>query len=114
MTFQEYNDFVGTTGTGAGEKDTKMIYYALGIAGEAGEYVDKVKKIWRNLGITSGKEVPEEQRIEMIKELGDQLWYITAAAKDLDSDLEEVAEINVAKLKDRQARGVVKSQGDNR
>lgn len=86
--------------------DGLPIYHCLGLAGEAGEFVDKVKKAWRNQ--------TEIDRIAALRELGDVLWYITAIAKDLGSNLQEVAQLNVTKLADRKARGVIKSEGDNR
>lgn len=91
-----------------------LIYPALGIAGEAGEYADKVKKHWRNTGSMSSRNLTPEQRKEFIKELGDELWYIAASARELGYDLSEVAIINIEKLGDRRTRGVIKSEGDNR
>jgi len=91
-----------------------IIYPALGLAGEAGEAVDKIKKIWRNLEISDGKLYTTDQKEALIKELGDVLWYIGAIATELDTSLQSVAQINIDKLLDRTARGVVKSEGDNR
>ena len=50
----------------------------------------------------------------MIKEIGDVLWYIASIAVDLDSSLEEVAEVNVSKLASRAERGVIHGSGDDR
>jgi NTP pyrophosphatase (non-canonical NTP hydrolase) len=98
-----------------GDRGNNLVYPALGIAGESGEYVDKIKKLWRNLGrepkIT---DIPEEKYLDYIKELGDVLWYVSACAYELHTTLENVAEVNLAKLADRNARGVVKGEGDNR
>ena len=82
------------------------IYPALGLVGETGELADKVKKAWRN-------GTPLDVRAA-IRELGDVLWYIAAAARDIGSSLEEVAQENLAKLADRRDRGVIKSEGDDR
>lgn len=82
------------------------IYAALGLAGEAGEFVDKIKKAWRN-------QTPID-RDAVARELGDVLWYITACARDIGLTLEQVAQLNIDKLADRAARGVIKSEGDNR
>jgi NTP pyrophosphatase (non-canonical NTP hydrolase) len=82
------------------------IYECLGLAGETGELVDKIKKSWRN-------QTPLD-REAAARELGDVLWYVTAIAVELGYTLEEVAVMNIAKLADRQARGVIKSEGDNR
>lgn len=82
------------------------IYPALGLAGESGEFADKVKKAWRN-----GTPL---DLFSTVRELGDVLWYIAAAARDIGVTLEEVAEANIAKLTDRRDRGVIKSEGDDR
>jgi NTP pyrophosphatase (non-canonical NTP hydrolase) len=91
-----------------------MVYPAMGLAGEAGEACDKVKKFWRNTGDMSDLEATEEWRLELAKEIGDVLWYASALAKEIGMTLGEVAEINITKLRDRHARGVLKSEGDNR
>lgn len=82
------------------------VYQCLGLAGEAGEFVDKIKKAWRN-----GTPL---DRDAALRELGDVLWYLTAIAVELGSSLAEVAQMNIAKLADRAARGVIKSEGDER
>lgn len=91
-----------------------ILYPAMGLAGEAGEAIDKVKKIWRNQGLTSAAGYSAEQRKELAKEIGDVLWYISATAFEMGYSLEDIAQMNLAKLEDRTARGVVKGEGDNR
>ena len=91
-----------------------LVYPAMGLAGETGEYVDKVKKNWRNRGSMSAANLSYEEKKEFIKELGDILWYIAASARELNCDLSDVAVQSIAKLADRRARGVIKSEGDNR
>lgn len=87
-----------------------VAYAALGLAGEAGEVADKVKKIIRD---AHGTLTPKA-REEMIKELGDVLWYLAAVANELSVDIEEIAQRNVDKVEDRRARGVISGEGDNR
>lgn len=94
--------------------DKGIVYPALGLAGEAGEAVDKIKKLWRNKDIKYGKDYSEQERTELVKELGDVLWYLSAIAGELEVSLQEVAEANIDKLLDRKARNVIKSEGDNR
>lgn len=91
-----------------------MVYPALGIAGEAGEVADKVKKFWRNNGITDGAELSAGERTALVKELGDVLWYIAALGKEIGVSLSDIAQANIDKLTDRTARGVINSEGDNR
>ena len=91
-----------------------ILYPAMGLAGEAGEAIDKVKKIWRNQGLTSASGYSKEQRVELAKEIGDVLWYISAMAFEMGNSLDDIAQMNLAKLEDRTARGVVKGEGDNR
>ncbi len=87
-----------------------LIYTALGLAGEAGEFVEKVKKLLRN---KEGK-LTQEQKEALIKELGDILWYLSESARQLGVSLEEVAKRNIQKLQDRADRGVLHSEGDER
>lgn len=82
----------------------------LGLSGEAGEFTDKVKKIVRD---KEGKISPEDKE-ELIKELGDVLWYVALTAEYMGVPLEEVAEKNIKKLASRQQRGTLMGSGDNR
>ena len=56
----------------------------------------------------------EEHRQDLILELGDVLWYVANAAKELDVSLEEVATQNIAKLDSRSKRNMLGGSGDNR
>ena len=86
-------------------------YTALGLAGEAGEIANKVKKFIRD-GYTP-EELPEKLH-HLKDELGDVLWYVAAMAKVLEIDLETVASNNLNKLKSRMERGTLSGSGDNR
>jgi len=88
----------------------KLIYPTLGLAGEAGEIANKVKKILRD---NSG-ELEEDVRQNLISELGDVLWYVAALATDLKTELSEVANKNIEKLNSRKNRGAIGGSGDNR
>jgi NTP pyrophosphatase (non-canonical NTP hydrolase) len=103
MTFDDYQ--AAAKKTAIYPEQYKVIYPALGLAGESGEVAEKVKK-W----IRDGKLDPEAVK----KELGDVLWYIAAVASDLDLSLSDVAQTNVQKLESRQARGTLSGSGDNR
>lgn len=82
----------------------------LGLTGEAGEAADKVKKILRD----KGGYASEEDRIELIKELGDVLWYVANVARYLDVDLSDIAKSNIEKLESRRKRNKLHGEGDNR
>lgn len=109
ITCDEYQQGAMTTADGIPD-DLLIIYPTLGLAGEAGEVVEKIKKVLRN---DNGK-FTKEKRAEIAKELGDVLWYIAVLANNIGYKLSEIAEMNHAKLKDRKERGVIKSEGDNR
>jgi NTP pyrophosphatase (non-canonical NTP hydrolase) len=89
---------------------TELLCSALGLAGEAGEFVDKVKKMIRD----DGGELSEERRIALIKELGDVMWYTAKAARALDTSVGEVAHTNINKLTDRWGNGTIQGSGDDR
>ena len=90
--------------------EEKVIYPALGMAGEAGEVADKVKKIIRD----NNSKISNEKALEIAKEIGDVLWYCATMANDLGFDLETIAKMNYQKLHSRQQRGVISGNGDNR
>lgn len=87
-----------------------VIYPVLGLANEAGEVAGKVKKIFRD----QGGKISGETRDALKSELGDVLWYISQVCTELDLSLDDVAESNLAKLLDRQARGKIRGDGDTR
>lgn len=85
-------------------------YPALGLAGEAGEVADKLKKVIRdNNGILTN-----QVRDAVAKEIGDVLWYVSVLAYEMDYDLNAIAQINLDKLASRKERGVIAGSGDNR
>ena len=95
-------------------RGANLIYPALGLAGESGETVDKIKKLWRNSNKTAAHQLTDAERDALVKEIGDVIWYVAALAAELGYQLEDVAQINLDKLFDRRARNVIKSEGDNR
>lgn len=92
--------------TTAKPSSCNLYYMALGLAGEAGEVANKVKKIMRD------NDYPAREDIKA--ELGDVLWYIAGMATVLGIDLGDIAAANLTKLQDRQRRGVIGVSGDNR
>lgn len=86
-----------------------LAYVGLGL-GEAGEVQGKIKKVLRD----NGGEITDEFRIAIMKELGDVLWYAAMVADEIGISLDAVAYQNLAKLADRQERGVLTGSGDER
>lgn len=95
----DYQQFVDSTAR-AYVADYPLVYPALGLAGETGEVVEKVKKLSR-----AGPGWSQNDREYFILELGDVLWYVTRLASILDIDLDDIVERNIIKLKDRQENG---------
>ena len=88
----------------------KVSYPTLGLAGEAGEVANQIKKIHRDDG---GK--PSKKRIQDVAhELGDLLWYIAALCTDLGLNMGDVAADNIDMLASRQERGTIHGDGDYR
>ena len=87
-----------------------VVEKVLGLAGEAGETADKVKKILRD----KNGLISDVDKREVVKELGDTLWYISAISSYLGVELEEVAKQNIDKLESRRRRNQLHGEGDNR
>lgn len=114
MTLDEYQKKAISTDTFGGDPSdvfTKaFMSKLLGLVGEAGEVAEKFKKIIRDKdGVLS-----LEDKKEIVKELGDVLWYVSALSHYLEVPLESVASGNLEKVLGRKARGVSHGQGDNR
>jgi NTP pyrophosphatase (non-canonical NTP hydrolase) len=108
MNFSEYQEQAVKTAVYG--KGSLIIYPSLGLANEAGEVLGKVKKVLRD---NDGNFTPELNK-EIGKEIGDVLWYMAALSRDLGLSLDDIANDNIQKLKDRQARGVIHGSGDSR
>lgn len=110
MTFDEYQKKALTTAIFNKDPLMDKTIWAMGIAGEAGEVLEKWKKIvaYRD-GAYSSDDVADIK-----KELGDVVWYVALLAHSLELTFDEVMELNVQKLADRKARNVQRGAGDNR
>lgn len=109
-TFNEYQEFV--RGMKVYPEKMRVIYPALGLAGEAGEITEKVKKWIRDEDHETEMSIGRREAI--LSELGDPLWYIASLADDLGFTLQDVVNENMRKLSSRKERGVLKGSGDNR
>jgi len=78
----------------------RLITAALGMGAESGEFTEVVKKI-----VFQGKPVNEDNIFHMKRELGDIMWYVAQACMALDTDFNEIIEMNVEKLKARYPGG---------
>ena len=99
MNFNEYQTEASATALYP-NRLANLEYPTLGLAGEAGEVANIVKKIQRDHGGVTTDEV----RAKLKDELGDVLWYISACADELGLTLHEIAEFNVNKLAKRHGR----------
>jgi len=100
------NDYQKLAAKTAIYKSTHSILYpALGLAGEAGEVANKVKKMLRD---------GDFDRQAIAAEVGDVLWYVAALCRDLNIDLQDIAMGNLEKLYGRKARGTLTGSGDTR
>lgn len=86
------------------------IYPALGLAGESGKLLNKLKKIIRD----KNGQIDLETREQLRSELGDILWYVSELAGVLDCDLDMIARNNIGKLALRALENKIKGSGDNR
>jgi NTP pyrophosphatase (non-canonical NTP hydrolase) len=109
--FNEYQDFTSTT-----DLTRTSLNPILGLSGEVGEIHEKLKKLTR-----PGREesidlsaLDDENKDGLAKELGDILWYVSRFAAKIGYSLGDIAKLNVDKLSDRKARGVIYGKGDTR
>ena len=106
-TFDKFVDDMWFCGNSSVGGVPELAYLGLCISGEAGEIAEKLKKAYRDQ-----EQVTDKLAIAI--ELGDVLFYVTRMAHSLGCKLEDIAKLNVEKLYDRKARGVLRGQGDER
>lgn len=82
---------------GVSKTSDKYLYLALGLAGEAGEVANEVKRAFEN-----GKQLDKSK---VIDELGDVFWYVTRMADEYNLTLQELASKNYDKLIKRKSNG---------
>lgn len=105
MTIEEYQNEVNRT-CGANSFNDKLMMATLGLAGESGEVADTMKKHWYH--------AHELDAGEVIKELGDVLWYLTLLSNTLGFSLQEVMQHNTEKLRCRYPDGFSSERSINR
>jgi NTP pyrophosphatase (non-canonical NTP hydrolase) len=83
---------------------------AMGVAGEAGEVLDK----WKKLVVYHNGQVTAADKVELAKEMGDVLWYLAVLAEQLGISFDQIAQGNLAKTQSRFKRNTIVGKGDNR
>jgi NTP pyrophosphatase (non-canonical NTP hydrolase) len=78
----------------------RLVTAALGMSAEAGEFTEVVKKI-----LLQGKPYNEENVFHLKRELGDICWYLAQACMALDTNFNEVLQMNFEKLSARYPDG---------
>ncbi len=99
MNFEDYQTAAGRTALYP-RRMNNLEYPTLGLAGEAGEVANIVKKIQRD----HDGVLTDQVRDKLRDELGDVLWYISACADELGLTLAEIAAFNVEKLAKRHGK----------
>lgn len=102
-----------------------LAYVALKLNGEAGEFAEHVGKAMRDDGLIETEphgdftaayfeSLTPDRRTSVIKEIGDVLWYLGAACRELGINLSDAAATNLEKLADRTERDALRGSGDDR
>ena len=89
-------------------------YPFFGLAEEVGEFVGLAAKLERGDDINKRFGSIAGLLEAFMKEAGDILWQLSQCLKEMNISLQEVAEMNLKKLEDRQQRGVLKGAGSDR
>lgn len=90
MDFNEYQSLANRTLYGSEQVLTNC---ALGLASETGEVLEVIQKYTF--------ENHQLDRDELVKEMGDVLWYLSQIAEWADISFDEVANTNIEMLKSR-------------
>jgi NTP pyrophosphatase (non-canonical NTP hydrolase) len=96
MNFSEYQKKAIVTKKKWDDKLQELAYCCLGLTGEAGEVADLMKK-----HISGTKPLNDERIVKLKYEIGDVCWYIAALCDAMDFDMDELAEMNIEKLRKR-------------
>lgn len=79
------------------DDELMIVWNAVGLAGEAGEVAELVKKgIFHQHGF---------DRAKLAKELGDVLWYVAALATRANLSMDDIMQANIDKLRQRYPSG---------
>lgn len=92
-----------------GVNPARLLTASVGLSGESGEFSDIVKKV-----VFQGKEIDDDVVKHLRSELGDIMWYVAQGCLALDTSIEELIEINTAKLESRYPGGFEAFKSENR
>lgn len=106
LSLSEYQKLAERTAGAGREGERRQIVAALGLAGEAGEFANMIKK-----KIAHGHPISPEKLAE---ELGDVLWYVAEAATACGLNLKDIGQMNVDKLRARYPDGFSEERSVNR
>ena len=106
MNFNEYQEHCLKTMNFWGSEAEIISNMSMGIAGEAGEIVNYIKK-----GVYQGHSLDKDKIKE---EIGDTIWYLSALASRFDIPLEDIVKFNIEKLNKRYPDGFSKEKSVNR
>lgn len=106
MNFNEYQQETRRTAPKIDDTLGCLVNFSMGLSGESGEVTDHIKKV-----VFQGHDLNRE---EIAKELGDILWYLARAADTIGYTLEEIAIMNVNKLRKRYPNGFSEKASKNR
>lgn len=113
-TLDMYQHIAGKCALYPGQGTTMgLMYVALKMNGEAGEFAEHVGKALRDDGLAE-RGLVDTRRVALIKEIGDELWYLAAACRELGITLSAAAVVNLKKLQHRTATGALRGSGDER
>ena len=106
LTLKKYQNLANRSAGAGGDGEQRLVVSALGLAGEAGEFANLVKKMTAH-----GHPFDPES---LKDELGDVLWYLAEAATSAGLNLEDIASHNVEKLSKRYPEGFSEEDSINR
>lgn len=101
----ESNDFVAIKDRFT-EENIRLLHAAIGLATEAGEALDAMKK-----HLFYGKAL---DKVNLKEEMGDLFWYLAIMADALQIDFSDIMERNIEKLKARYGNKFCDNKAINR
>lgn len=106
LSLEHYQTLANRSAGAGGEGERRLMVSALGLAGEAGEFANLVKKMTAHGHPFDSAALADE--------LGDVLWYLAEAATAAQLDLGDIARANVEKLRKRYPEGFNENDSINR